>query len=142
MTVKKLAAGFALLVISLAITEFAVADDTQASRYITISNAPSQADHYELSNMVQETFSPDVVTVGEAMNQVLSTSAYRLLPPSKDDPLEIDLYSKPLPSYLISIGPETLQNALVQLSGNVYWLIVDPVHRLVTFKVRKNYQSL
>ena len=138
MTVKKLAVGLSLLAITLCVN----AEDMQSSRYITISNAPVTSDDYSISTVVQENFPPTVMTVGDAISEILSQTSYRLLQPSKNDPLGRDLYSQPLPGYLRSVGPESLQNALLQLSGNVYQVVIDPVHRLVTFRLRQKFQTL
>ena len=138
MTVKKLAVGLSLLAITLCVS----AEDIQSSRYITISDSPSVGDAYAISTVVQEDFPSAVITVGGAISEILSQTSYRLLEPSKNDPLEKDLYSQPLPGYLRSVGPESLQSALLQLSGNVYQVVIDPVHRLVTFRLRQKFQTL
>ena len=115
---------------------------TQFGRYLSVTNAPVFDDHYALNATVQRDFPPSIQTVGQAITDTLNQTAYQLLPPQESTPAVRALYSQQLPAYLRSIGPMTLKDALLSLSGNVYQLVIDPVHRLVTYKVRQQYQRL
>lgn len=121
---------------------YAVTSYTQFGRYLSVTNAPTNNDPYGLNTTVQREFPSSVRTVGQAINYTLDQTAYQLLPYSQTTAAVRQMYSQRLPAYLRSIGPMPLKDALLSLSGNVYQLVVDPVHRLITYKVRNQYQSL
>ena len=121
---------------------YAVANYTHFGRYLSVTNTPSGHDPYELNMTVQRAFPHSVKTVGQAIQATLNQTAYQLVPEAKTDPAIKAMYHKPLPVYLRSIGPMPLKMALLSLSGHVYQLAVDPVHRLITYKIRNPYRTL
>ncbi|MGH8490231.1 MAG: FimV/HubP family polar landmark protein, partial [Gammaproteobacteria bacterium] len=48
----------------------------------------------------------------------------------------------PLPAVHRTLGPMRLDEALKTLAGPAHYLVVDPVHRLVSFELREPYQGL
>lgn len=115
---------------------------THFGRYLSVTNTPSDHDPYELNMTVQREFPHSVKTVGQAIHYTLHQTAYQLVPDAKTDPAIQTMYHQPLPVYLRSIGPMPLKMALLSLSGHVYQLAVDPVHRLITYKIRNPYRTL
>lgn len=123
-------------------SSYAVTSYTQFGRYLTVTNAPHGNDPYGIKGTVERQFPDTIKTIGEAVEYTLQNTGYKLLPVSSSTASVRDLYNDPLPVYLRSIGPTSLENALVSLSGQAYQLVIDPVHRLVTYKLRSNYQGL
>ena len=121
---------------------YAVTNYTQFGRYITVTNAPRGHGSYGLNGTVQRQFPNSIKTVGQAIRYTLQQTEYQLLPASQTSVSVRQMYNKPLPTYLRSIGPMSLKKALLTLSDNVYQLVVDPVHRLITYKVRSEYRTL
>ena len=111
-------------------------------RYMSVTSQSSSNDSFGLNSTVQREFPPNTKTVGEAIRLTLKGTGYRLLEGNQASNSAKKLYALPLPVYLKEIGPMPLKMALIKLSGATYQLIVDPVHRLVTYKVRKTYASL
>lgn len=121
---------------------YAVTNYTQFGRYLTVTNAPHGNDPYGINGIVQRQFPDNIQTIGGAIRYTLQGTGYHLLPQSSSTKVVNRLYGYPLPIYLRSIGPMSLKNALLKLSGHTYQLVVDPVHRLITYRLRNNYQSL
>ena len=121
---------------------YAVTSYTQFGRYLTVTNAPHGNDPYGIKGTVERQFPDTVKTIGEAVEYTLQNTGYKLLPVLRSSASVRDLYNDPLPVYLRSIGPTSLVNALASLSGQAYQVVIDPVHRVVSYRLRPNYQSL
>ena len=121
---------------------FAVTDYTQFGRYLTVTNAPTHHDPLGIHEVIQRQFPREIKTVGQAVAFTLKGTGYQLVPESRSSASVRQLYKHPLPSYLRSVGPAPLESALLSLSGFAYQLVIDPVHRLITYKLRRNYQDL
>ncbi len=112
-------------------------DQSQVGRYVTttIGAVPDQVD--PLLTVATFKFTPDVETIGQALNQVLQYSGYALVPPQDQTPLVQQTLTKPLPYSVRALGPIEIKDALTVLMGqNVFILVVDPLHRLVNFDVK------
>ena len=121
---------------------YAVTNYTHFGRYLTVTNAADGNDPYGINGIVQRQFPDNIQTIGGAVRYTLSGTGYHLLPRSYSTSVVNRLYGYPLPVYLRSIGPMSLKSALLKLSGDTYQLVVDPVHRLITYRLRNNYQGL
>jgi len=77
-----------------------------------------------------------------SLEQVVSRSGYRLASPNASCPSLPVLLGWPLPAVHRSLGPMRLDEALTTLAGSAHYLVVDPVHRLVSFEPREDYQAL
>ena len=120
----------------------AITHYTQFGRYLSVTNAPLRHDIYGLRTIVQRDFPAQIQTVGQAIRYTLKDTAYHLVPMSHTSPAVKNMYQQVLPMYSRTIGPVPLSEALLSLSGKVYQLVIDPVHRLLTYKVRAAYQRL
>ncbi|MBT6702643.1 MAG: hypothetical protein HOB14_13370, partial [Gammaproteobacteria bacterium] len=85
-------------------------------------------------------FPMSVDTVGSALDIMLINSGFRLADPSAVDPNLSILLNSPLPNIHRSLGPLSLRSALKTLSGSSWDLIIDPVHRLISFELINDYQ--
>ena len=117
-------------------------DYMQFGRYLTVTNRPSSNDQLDIKEIVRRQFPQRVKTVGGAVIYTLKNTGYQLVPTKRSTDSVRQLYKHPLPSYLRSVGPMPLENVLLALSGDAYQLVVDPVHRLITFRLRNDYQGL
>ena len=129
-------AGFFSLMMSASCLSTAYAT-TQVGRYSTISNKPTPAQVNPLLAVAQYKFSPKVKTIGDAIGVILQTTSYQLAPASKlSIPIKSTL-TKSLPITVRTLGPIQIKDALVILMGrDVFTLVVDPLHRLINFKVK------
>ena len=112
----------------------------QMSRYVTEKDTPTNAEINPLLAVSTFIFQESVVTVGDAVNQVLVTSGYQLAP-HLNHTVKATL-QQPLPITDRKLGPMPIQSALEVLMGEqVYRLEQDPLHRLVNFKVRASIKQ-
>lgn len=126
----------------LPISASAYADASQFGRYMTMSNQLTSSQVDLLSQTVQIRFPQSVVTVGDAMNYMLKFSGYALISMNKMNPALETTLSKPLPVVDREIGPVRLKDGLTTLAGPSFYLLHDPVNRIVDFKLKPAYQKL
>lgn len=112
-------------------------DVTQINRYSTVKNGPNKAQINPLMAVSEFHFPPTVHTVGDAVHHVLANTGYKL---SQHLSSQVQsTLNKSLPITQRHLGPIRIQHALEILMGQqVFKLQRDPLHRLVTFKVRSN----
>ncbi len=117
-------------------------DPMRVARYSAIVPGPSpeQADPFALPVHTEIPFS--IHNVGRAIEQVLAPSGYRLASFHASCPSLPALLAWPLPVVHRRLGPMRLDEALKTLAGPAHYLAVDPVHRLVSFELREEYQAL
>ena len=111
-------------------------------RYLT---APNQArpEQVELLNQTLHVrFPAKVRTVSDALHYLLRFSGYALLDNHHLPPEIQHMVTLPLPECDRNLGPITLQNALLTLIGQPFGMLVDPVHRLIGFRLLPAYTSL
>ena len=114
---------------------------TQVSRYQTVSNKPKFSQTNLLSQSVQVRFTQNIQTIGNAMNYLLRFSGYSLVPESQmSSALRITL-NKPLPIIDRELGPMSLRDGLITLSGPAFYLTQNPVSRVVDFTLKPEYQK-
>ena len=117
--------------------------DVQVGRYSTVPAEPSPEQTNLLSAMVTMDFAEGQVnTVGQAVHHLLQQSGYRLAKSYASDPAVQILLTRPMPQVQRHLGPCPLEDALTTLAGPVYRLVVDPLHRLISFEVSHKYQAL
>ncbi len=109
-------------------------------RYLTTQAVTTDAQRDPLQSQYQGTFPANVKTVGEAITYLLIYSGYQLS--VERNSLLAKTLSQPLPQSARTIGPVSIQDALIALMGQPYQLLVDPVHRLVSYQLKPVYQTL
>src|SRR5438105_4293072 len=101
----------------IALNSATFADVTQVWRYTTVANIPNKSQTDLLSQIIQIKFPQNVQTIGESIEYLLRFSGYSLVSPNKmDDALKI-ISSKPLPLVDRELGPVTLRQGLITLTG-------------------------
>jgi len=121
---------------------FASTSNTPIGRYMTVENKPSLSQMDLLSQTIQVRFPQNIQTVGNAMNYVLRLSGYSLIPPDHmSHALKITL-TKPLPAIDRDFGPMPLKDALITLAGPAFYLVQDPLNRMVNFKIKPQYSRI
>ena len=110
------------------------AKDIQVGRYSLFATTPTEAQANLLEATITVQFPDRIRTVGEAIQQLLQQSGYRLAAPDPTKPESTYLFALALPAVQRSLGPMTLKRALEMLAGPAFRLVEDPVHRLVAFE--------
>ena len=122
--------------------QIAAADiPVRVGRYSTIAPTATAAQADLLQVVVRIRFPAQITTLRPAFEHLLERSGYRLAPAPATDPRLDVLMREPLPQVHRSLGPITLQRALETLAGPAWILVVDPVHRLVSFELAKPYAT-
>jgi len=109
------------------------ANDIQVGRYSLFAATPTEEQADPLQAMITVQFPDSVRTVGDAVQQLLQQSGYRLAGSEATGPASAYLMALALPAVQRSLGPMTLRRALETLAGPAFRLVEDPVHRLVAF---------
>ena len=111
----------------------------KVGRYSSVSTEPTHAQLDLLSVIIELDFPRSINTVGSALKIMLLNSGYRLAEQNVSDPNLKILLGSPLPSVHRSLGPISLRTALNTLSGTSWDLIVDPIHRLISFELIEDF---
>lgn len=114
----------------------------QIERYSTIAPVASAAQTDPLEAVVTTVFPNQITTVDEALRYVLRRSGYRLASAEAADPASSILAQQPLPEVHRRLGPITVARALSALTGPAWSMVVDPVHRLVSFDLAQDYAAI
>lgn len=107
----------------------------QTGRYSYIKNIPPVDQLNPLKVVVQTKIPQSIDTVGETVRFLLVRSGYTLADDSVISEETKALLKLELPQVHRQIGPMTLDTALHTLSGEAFELVVDPVHRKVTYEL-------
>ena len=131
-----------LLLILAAGQAHAASGDVPVGRYSVVAPVPRSDQSDPLETIVRLTFPPYVKDVGGAVDYLLARSGYRLADALAAGEAQLILLRRPLPESQRTLGPVSLRRALETLGGEAFWLIEDPVHRLVAFDVADDYRAL
>jgi type IV pili sensor histidine kinase/response regulator len=111
-------------------------------RYLTTSGKALPEQTEPLSQPFQAHFPSSVRTIEEAVRYLLSPSGYRLVGKQHLPVMSCAVLSQSLPNTVRMLGLLSLQEGLLALVGDPFILLVDPVHRLVSFQLRGAYYPL
>jgi len=125
-----------MLVLLLASHPVVAGDPVKVGRYLTVAPVPTQEQRDPLSVVVHVRFPRTVQTVGDAIEHLLPPSGFQVADRRNVDPQMGILMTRPFPEVHRQIGPVPLQSALQTLAGDGWQLEVDPVHRLVSFRLQ------
>lgn len=120
----------------------AASGDVPVGRYSVVAPVPRTDQSDPLETIVRLTFPPYVKDVGAAVDYLLARSGYRLADAMAAGEAQLILLRRPLPESQRTLGPMPLRRALETLGGEAFWLVEDPVHRLVAFDVADDYRPL
>ncbi|MCF6231101.1 MAG: hypothetical protein L3J62_10025 [Gammaproteobacteria bacterium] len=117
------------------------ADDhtVKLAGYTRLSTEIPGAQKELLSAVVEHRFGVDVFNVEQALKQVLSGSGFTLAAPSSVDPNLYILLQSGFPKIQRHIGPARIDAILEAIAGPAWELVVDPLHRLISFELKREY---
>lgn len=116
---------------------------SQVGRYVTVTNRATIAQIDPLLAIAQFKFQPEIITIGDAIEQVLRNTSYKLASNTKLPSLARQTLSMSLPITVRELGPVSIKEAVVVLMGkHVFNIKVDMKHRTINFLVSSsvNYQ--
>ncbi len=112
----------------------------QFGRYSVRSATPTTAQGNILSVIVTIRMPAPIQTVGDAIHHLLNPSGYSLARFDAQGPEVIQLLNLPLPDVHRTLGSMSLQDALLTLASPAFRLYTDPVHRLIAYDLKPDYQ--
>ncbi len=118
---------------------FSTPYDIQTGRYSSIKSQPTQSQRELLQVMITVSIPDEITSIGETIAYLLKRSGYQLMQPVA---MQIELTSfflKRLPDVHRHIGPMTLEDALIILTSPAFKLNIDPVRRLISYELDKQY---
>lgn len=128
-----------LLLLLLCSGSVASTQQTYPSRYTRIDPQASPSQHNILLYQRKRLFSrKSVSTVGQAMRVWLKGTGYRLSNMHPDQHV-YQLLQLDLPEVHRELGTVSIEEGLKALAGDPWELIIDPVHRLVSFRLPDAY---
>lgn len=121
---------------------FAQSNSTRVGRYLVEKNGPVRAQSNPLQTTFQLTFPNSVISLHDAINYLLSNTGYNLVSFRYQSSNVRDLLKQRLPLSDRQFGPMTVEQGLLALAGSTEQLLIDPAHRLISFKLKQPYQQL
>ena len=110
-------------------------------RYVSTPLTPLNAQTDLLAQTFDVHFPYEIATIGAAIGYLLNDSGYQLISEAMLDHPAAQLLNLPLPDVDRHLGPMTLLQGLQTLAGAPFQIVVDPVHRLIAFRLKESYQS-
>ena len=104
-------------------------------RYSSIQPVPTDSQKDVFKTITSIEFPDSVKTVGDAVELVLDEQGYGIAAGKKVDARMRVMLELPLPKSHRSLGPMSLKSTLETLAGPIWFVVQDPVHRLVAFEL-------
>ena len=117
-------------------------DSIQVGRYSHVKNIPPVEQLYPLRVTIKTRIPQGVKSIEGAIKYLLMRSGYTLLDKEQMSLEAKTLMELELPQVHRSLGPMTLDVALKAISGNAYELVVDPVHRKITYELTSRIEKV
>lgn len=118
------------------------ANNVTIGRYLAVPEKPQGAQTQLLQQQIQIKFPQNVLTVKQAVDFMLQFSGYRLVDVKQLNQPARAMLNQPIPEVDRTLDPMTLEQGLTTLGGDPFYLLIDPVHRLVGFKIKSQYRNL
>lgn len=111
-------------------------------RYVSLPLQPSRIQQHVLQQPIQVKFPSNVLNLREAVKFLLQFSGYQLAEHSSMALAAKSLLAQKLPEIMRELGPISLTQGLEVLAGKSYFLLIDPVHRRVAYRLRGNLHTI
>lgn len=115
--------------------------ETAIDRYTAVAHEPTVEQVDLLQQNVHVQFPAAVRTTGEAIHYLLQPSGYQLVT-TEEQAAVTQFLAQPLPLAHRELGPLTLHDALHVITGEYLQLVIDPLHRLMTFHLHPDIALL
>ncbi|WP_150467618.1 hypothetical protein [Francisella sp. SYW-9] len=114
----------------------------RVSRYVT-QKEYIPLNHVDLlSQNISIRFSPSVLTVADAIKQLLQNSGLVLIDSQYQDRYTKQMLKNKLPTTQRTIENATLKQALEALTGNNFNVVLDPITRQINFKIKSKVLAI
>ena len=110
--------------------------ETQISRYTFQEEVIPENKVDLLQQNITISFSPNVTTVGMALEQLLGNTGLKLQKAQDQDKYTHAMLANNLPATQRVIENASLKQALLALTGDKFDIVVDPINRIISFKIK------
>jgi type IV pili sensor histidine kinase/response regulator len=131
----------AIIISSVSYAENNLQDTVKTNRYTNTSTKLEHSQTDLLSVVITIRFPSSILTVGEAIRFVLSQSGYQLDDSDTVDDSQYYLYQLALPETHRYFDHVTLKAVLDVLANKSYSLVVNPVKRTISYRLRDQYKQ-
>lgn len=132
---------FIPLLVCIVVKPLVAEEEVQVGRYSSIQPVPTESQEDVFRTVSSVKFPDSVKTVGDAVELLLDEQGYRIATGEKVDTRMHVLLELPLPKSHRSLGPMSLKSMLETLAGPIWFVVQDPIHRLVAFELCELYPS-
>jgi conjugative transfer region protein (TIGR03748 family) len=115
---------------------------SRISRYTTQVEGIASNKIDLLQQNISISFSPSIITIKDAIEQLLQNSGYRLEPSDTQTIYTQTMLANVLPATQRSFQNATLKQILLALTGNNFQIVDDPVRRIITFKILPTVKAI
>ncbi len=126
----------------LGVTTASIANSVSIGRYLSVKVKPQADQERLLQQRLYAKFPQNILTLKQAIDFLLQFSGYRLVASQQMSQPVRDMLRQALPEVDKTFGPMTLIQSLETLVGAPFCVLIDPINRLVGFKVKPSYQHL
>ena len=109
--------------------------EIQVGRYTTKSIEVTEEQEDVFLAIVEVKFDDEIKTVEDAFLALLNPKGFKLYLPDMENEQPHVFKSLPLPDTHRELGSVTLRDALETLAGPAWYLVQDPIYRIVSFEV-------
>lgn len=113
---------------------YTLSAEVQVGRYASVREVPSDAQRDVLAASVSFQFEANVQTVGDAVAVILKEVGYQFADAATAEPDRVRILNLPLPKPHRNLGPLKARDAINTLVGPVWFVVEDPVDRLISFE--------
>ena len=131
-----------LCLIVLGVTTESFASNITIGRYLSVAAKAQNDQAHLLQQHIQITFPQNILSIQDAMQFILQFSGYRLCDVKNLNASARAMLRQPLPEVDRTLGPMTLEQGLQTLAGNMFYILLDPIHRLIGFQLKPAYRDL
>ncbi len=128
--------------LSTCMIDTAFAEDVSIGRYLSVEEKPLEGQRQLLKQQIQVQFPTNILTIQQAIEFILQFSGFHLAESSNLNHSVRERLQQSLPEVDRVLGPITLEQALLTLTGEPFYLLLDPVHQLIAFELRPPYKDL
>ncbi len=120
----------------------ALAEEVSIGRYLSVEAKPLKGQRQLLQQQIQVQFPTNILTIKQAIEFILQFSGFHLAKPDSLSESVRERLQQFLPEVDRVLGPMTLEQALLTLTGEPFYLLLDPIHQLIGFELMPRYSDL
>ena len=111
------------------------------SRYMVVQPGPTESQQNLFQTIADIQVPPYITTIGDAIDHILAPFGFQMLDGAAASKEQSLLVVLPLPNVHRVFGPISLKAALTTMGGEAFDLVVNPVLRTVSYRLKPAYRQ-